>query len=129
MKKIIVWCTALIVGVGASAQNKKQDWKEMHSFHGVMSKTFHPAEEGNLAPLKENVAVLILKAKEWQSSNVPQGYNGSVTKPILGKLVKQCESVEKAVKKGKKDDDLVRLITQAHDTFHEIMEKCKGEKQ
>jgi hypothetical protein len=128
MKKLLVWCAALIIGVAASAQDKKQDWKEMHSFHGVMSKTFHPAEEGNVAPLKENATALVQKAKEWQSSTVPQGYNGSVTKPILAKLVKQCESIDKAVKKGKKDDELVKMITQAHDIFHEIMEKCKDEK-
>ena len=66
MKKLLVWCAALIIGVAASAQDKKQDWKEMHSFHGVMSKTFHPAEEGNVAPLKENATALVQKAKEWQ---------------------------------------------------------------
>lgn len=97
----------------------------MHDFHDVMGSTFHPAEEDDLQPLKENSALLVERAKAWQNSTVPEGYDGELTKPILKKLVKECEAIHKAVKAGKPDAQLKAMITEAHDTFHEIMEKCR----
>jgi hypothetical protein len=34
----------------ASAQSTFDKWPAIKEFHDVMSETFHPAEEGNLAP-------------------------------------------------------------------------------
>jgi len=103
---------------------QKAEWKEMHNFHGIMSVTFHPSEENNLQPLRDSVAVLVTKAKAWQSSTVPQGYNAAATAPILKKLVKQCQELQRAVAANKPDEALKKQIAAAHDTFHEIMEKC-----
>jgi hypothetical protein len=36
----------------ASAQSTFDKWPAIKEFHDVMSETFHPAEEGNLAPIK-----------------------------------------------------------------------------
>jgi hypothetical protein len=103
----------------------KAKWQEMYDFHEVMSTTFHPAEEGNLAPLKEKSEMLVERAKAWQKSAVPAGYNAEKTADTLKRLVKQCKVINKAVKKKKSDADLTKLITGAHDVFHEIMEKCR----
>lgn len=128
MKRFLFVLTVLLVANTGFAQQKKATWKEMHDFHGVMSKTFHPAEENNFKPLRDSAAVLATRAKAWQSSTVPEGYKADVTRPILKTLVKQCNNIQKAVKKGKSDAELKTMITQAHDTFHEIMEKCRDEK-
>lgn len=127
MKKLCVMAAALCLYIAAFSQ--QADWKEMHTFHSVMSKTFHPAEEGNVKPLKENATELVAKAKSWQLSKAPAGYNEKITSPILKKLVDQCNAIDAAVKAKKSDKELTKLITGAHDIFHEIMEKCKvGEK-
>jgi len=127
MKKLFVMAAALILSVAAFSQ--QADWKEMHAFHGVMSKTFHPAEEGNLKPVKENATELVAKAKSWQASKAPAGYDAKATAPILKQLVEKCNTIDAAVKDKKSDKELTALITGAHDIFHEIMEKCKvGEK-
>ncbi len=123
---MMILALAALITMTAVAQ-KKADWKQMHDFHGVMSKTFHPAEEGNLQPTKDSAAVLLTKAKAWQASAVPAGYNGAVVKPILKRLVAQCAAVGKAVKAKKDDETLIALMTKAHDIFHEIMEKCRNE--
>jgi hypothetical protein len=129
MKKIILAIVVVLFTTLSFAQTKA-NWKEMHDFHAVMSKTFHPAEENNMQPLKESAAELTLKAKNWQSSTVPEGYDGEIAKPILAKLVKQCAAIETAVKKKKKDAELKKMITEAHDIFHELMEKCrKGDEE
>lgn len=109
----------------AQTAKTKAPWKEMHDFHDVMSTTFHPAEEGNLAPLKEKSGLLVERAQTWKKSAVPAGYNAEKTADTLKRLVKQCKAVNKAVKKGKPDAELTASITKAHDIFHEIMEKCR----
>jgi hypothetical protein len=108
---------------------QKTEWKQMSDFHKIISKTFHSAEEGNLKPTKDSAQVLVAKAKVWQKFNVPAGYNAKVTEPILKRLVADCEALEKAVKAGKPDAELKKLISKVHDTFHEIMEKCMDEKK
>jgi hypothetical protein len=123
MKRILLATAILFTTFTGFSQ--KATWKEMTDFHGVMAKTFHPAEENNLQPVRDSASVLVSRAKSWKSSAVPQGFNGTVTKPILKKLVSQCEAINKAVKKNKPDADLKTMITKAHDIFHEIMEKCR----
>lgn len=115
---------ALVLG-GISVNAQEAKWTEMENFHSVMSVTFHPAEDNNLKPLKEKAVDLVSKAKAWQSATAPEGYNGTVTKPILKKLVKQCKLIDEAVKANKSDVELKTMITKAHDIFHEIKEKCQ----
>ncbi|MCC6461359.1 MAG: hypothetical protein IT260_12870 [Saprospiraceae bacterium] len=129
MKKFFALCALaalwLAPQTGFAQTAKKANWKEMHDFHEVMSTTFHPAEEGNLAPLREKAGLLVERAQAWKKSAVPAGYKAELTGEILKRLVKQCKTVQKAVKKGKSDAELTASITKAHDIFHEIMEKCR----
>lgn len=103
----------------------KGNWAELHAFHSVMSKTFHPAEENNLQPVKDNAADLLAKAKVWQASAIPADYNKEETTKTLTTLVAKCEELNAAVIAGKTDADLKKLITEAHDIFHQIVEKCR----
>lgn len=97
----------------------------MDDFHAIMSKTYHPAEEGKLQPVKDNINDLVKKGKAWQSSSVPAGFNEKPVKPLLNKLVAECMAIKEAVTQKKDDDTLKKMITTAHETFHEIMEKCE----
>lgn len=97
----------------------------MQAFHEVMAKTFHPAENGNLQPTKDNAGLLVAKAKAWKASKVPAGYNAKAVKPILDKLVAKCTAIQEGIAQNKSDDELKAMISEAHDTFHEIMEKCE----
>lgn len=128
LKQILILTIFPLVCQFSFAQ-KKGDWKEMQDFHAVMSKSFHPAEENNFKPLKQNAGILVIKAKAWQSSEVPDGFNSGITKPILDKLVNQTEMVQSAVQQKKGDAELKKLVTKAHDIFHEIMEKCRDVKK
>lgn len=101
------------------------DWKEMQAFHGIMAKTFHPAEEGQLKPVRDNADDLLAKAKVWKASAVPASLNKEQVTKSLENLVAKCDEIAKAVKANKSDDELKKLITQAHDVFHEVAEKCQ----
>ena len=123
MKSLFI-LIALITATSIS-YSQTPEWKEMKDFHAVMSKTFHPAEENNLQPTKDNAAELLTIAKAWQNSTAPAGYNAPIAKPLLKQLVKDCKEVKKAVAANKTDAELKQLITKAHETFHELTEKCK----
>lgn len=125
MKKLV---STLVLGVVlfavAQAQEKKQ-WKEMHDFHAVMSTTFHPAEEGNLQPIRTRSQEMVDKAMAWKNSDAPEGYDKKAVKPTLKKLVDGAKELDKMVKANATDKDLVAKLTTLHDVFHEIMEKCR----
>lgn len=109
-----------------SVYSQEARWQQMENFHAVMSVTFHSADDNNLKPLKEKSGDLVATAKAWQKGAVPAGFNASVTNPILKRLVKQCNAIKKAVAAGKTDDELKKMITDAHDIFHKIKEKCRN---
>lgn len=123
MLKLAIVLFFTIVAQFGFAQQK--EWKEMHAFHTVMSKTFHPAEEGNLQPVKNNAVLLLAKAKAWKASTPPAGYDAAVTTPILAQLTEDCTAIKNAVGNKQPNEKLKTLITQAHETFHQIMEKCR----
>ncbi len=127
MKKLFLVTFLAFLSVAIYAQHA--EWKQMTEFHSVMSKTFHPAEEGNLKPTKDNAVELVAKSKTWESSIVPLGYDAKTAKTILKKLVESCNAVEAGVRAKKTDKELVALITTAHNTFHEFTEKCKPSSQ
>lgn len=123
LRNVVLLLAAFIMSFNSFAQ-KQPEWKEMTDFHAVMSKTFHPSEDGNFAPVKQNASMLVAKAAAWQKATVPQGFNNDVTAPILARLVDACKALETAVKEKKSNDELKRYISNAHDVFHEIKEKC-----
>jgi hypothetical protein len=97
----------------------------MKEFHEVMSASFHAAEEKNFAPLKEKSGMLVERAIAWKKSPIPAGFKPELTAQVLTRLVKQCKKVDKMVKKGKSDEELMKGINAAHDVFHEIVGKCR----
>ena len=127
MKKLIpAFLLSFILFTAANAQEKK-DWKEMHDFHGVMGSTFHPAEEGNLDPIRKRSGEMVDKAVAWQSSTAPEGYDKKAVEKTLNKLVEGAKEIDKMVKARATDKELVAKLSSLHDVFHEIMEKCRKE--
>lgn len=125
MKKIMT-VLLLTVGLFATVQaQEKKSWKEMHDFHGVMGSTFHPAEEGNLQPIRTRSQEMVDKAVAWEKSDAPEGYDKKAVKSTLKKLVDGAKEIDKMVKANASDKDLVTKLTALHDVFHEIMEKCR----
>jgi hypothetical protein len=106
---------------------EKAKWKEMESFHEVMSKTFHPAEEGKLEPIRARSAEMVEKAMSWQDSAAPEGYDKNAVKEPLKNLVKGAKDINKLVKEKASDEVLKAKLSALHDVFHQIMEKCEKE--
>ncbi len=130
MKKIKI---ILIVGLlscmhfFATAQ-EKSSWKELDNFHSIMSKTFHPSEEGNLNPLKEKSDSLVILAQQWKAALIPAGYKLAETEKGIKKLTKKCVALNTAVKNHIDDAALTTMLKEAHEAFHYIVEECKDHK-
>ena len=127
MKKFKLALLSLIILVGTSyGQGKSKGWAEQKAFHSYMAATFHPTEDGNFKPLKEKADSLYMSAKAWYEAPIPADYKPEETKAALKLLVRQCGDILKLVKTGTaKDEDLKKMISEAHDTFHKIAGECK----
>ena len=128
MKRIVQLTVILLAFLPAIsfAQEKKTTWPELKKFHSFMAATFHPAEEGKFAPLKQKADSLFEAARTWQRSAIPEDFKAEETKEALKKLVIKCAAVKKAVEAKSSDEVLKKLITEAHEIFHQIVEKCHG---
>lgn len=110
----------------ASAQVK--DWKEKNEFHKVMSQTFHPAEEGNLAPIKSKIEEMQAKAVAFQKSEIPAELpNKEEIKKNLDELVNGTKVLAKEIKKNASDEVIKTQLTALHDVFHKIVGLCSAE--
>lgn len=127
MKKTIQLLVLLMVIIPAISfsQEKKAAWPAMKTFHSYMAATFHPAEEGDLQPLKSKADSLYNAAKNWQASAMPSNYKTVETTSALKNLVKQCASIKKSVAANASDKELTAMITEAHEIFHNIAGECK----
>jgi hypothetical protein len=121
--------TLLTIITAAVAQTKPAVWAEMKTFHSFMSTTFHPSEEGNLAPLKQKADSMLIAAKQWQASAIPDTYKPKETRQALKQLVKACKGIKGAVAAKATDDELKKKIAAAHDVFHTIVKECKKEEE
>jgi hypothetical protein len=127
MKKIAcLLAVAFVLNASLHAQ-EKFSWKEMGDFHTVMSETFHPSEEGKLAPIKSRIQEMVDKAVAWQKSTVPEGYDKNAVKKSLKKLVDGAKELNKLIKAKAADDVITKKLSSLHDLFHQVMEK--GEKE
>lgn len=122
--RALVFFLAMIPAMSFAQQNGKT-WAEQETFHTLMSATFHPAEEGNLQPLKEKADLLLDAAKKWQVSDIPGDYDTDKTKSELHTLVKLVNGIADAVHGHVEDTKLVALISKAHDSYHRITGECR----
>jgi hypothetical protein len=127
-KLLLLTFAALFFGSVNNVQAQtKEKWKELDTFHEVMSKTFHPAEEGKLEPIKSRSQEMLDKAITWKNSTAPAGYDQDAVKGNLKDLVKGAKKVNKLVQKNATDAEIKEELTELHDVFHQIVEKCEKE--
>lgn len=128
MKIKILAIIAFLFTAGVSAQSSMDKWPALKEFHGVMSQTFHPAEEGNLEPIKTRSEEMMNKAAALLKSDVPADFRTNAILNAAEKLQKKSKALHKMVTDKAPDADIVKALTELHDIFHEIVGLCTGEK-
>lgn len=102
------------------------DWKQQKDFHKVMSETFHPAEKGDLQPIKMRTMEMVAKAQAWKNSEIPSGIaDKKAVKKSLKLLVKDSKKLNREIAKGASDSQLTHQLTQLHDLYHTVVGLCK----
>lgn len=129
MKTKFLAIVVFFLTVNASiAQSTFDKWPAIKEFHQVMSQTFHPAEEGNLEPIKTRSEELMDKAANVLKSNIPAEF---ATSPILAsaeKLQLKSKALHKLVQAKGSDAEITKSLTELHDVFHEIVGLCSEKK-
>ena len=129
MKTKFLAIVVFFLTVNASiAQSTFDKWPAIKEFHQVMSQTFHPAEEGNLEPIKTRSEELMNKAANVLKSNIPAEF---ATAPILAsaeKLQLKSKALHKMVQAKASDAEITKSLTELHDVFHEIVGLCTEKK-
>ncbi len=109
-------------------EEEPEAWAEMDAFHEYMAGTFHPSENGDLAPLKEKARAMADAAKAWKESEIPASYQKDGVTETLEKLATESDALAVKVEGGKASDkELTADINALHERFHEIVERCYHE--
>jgi hypothetical protein len=119
----------IVVANYVSAQSTFDKWPAIKEFHEVMSQTFHPAEEGNLAPIKARSEEMMNKAAMLLKSDIPTEFRTDAILASAERLQIKSKALHKLVKSNGTDAAIVKSITDLHDTFHEIVGLCSDAKK
>jgi len=112
-----------------SAQSITDKWKQMHDYHELLSKTFHPAEEGNFNPIKNSSEDLVVLSEALDLKTMPQDLRNSKVDETIAVLKKQTKVVNDLVQRKAPDAEIMRAFENLHDVFHRIVEICQGKKE
>lgn len=119
----------IVVANSVSAQSTFDKWPAIKEFHEVMSQTFHPAEEGNLAPIKARSEEMMNKAAMLLKLDIPTEFRTNAILASAERLQLKSKALHKLVKSNGTDAEIVKSITDLHDTFHEIVGLCSDTKK
>lgn len=112
----------------ARAETKPGSWAELKAYHSVMSTTFHPAEDGNLEPIKTRSHELVTTVNAWVKSTPPADFNKPAIREKLLKLQTESVALDRLVQAKKATDaELKAALTKLHDCFHDVVGACADE--
>ena len=103
------------------------EWKELKDFHEVISKTFHPMEEGNLKPIRERSAELNSAAGKLSASKIPADLNRAEVVSAVKELNDKTKKLYQLIQAKGSDEKVKALLTSVHDSFHKIVGLCSKE--
>jgi hypothetical protein len=132
MKSIyVLGITAFIFLANCSpkATESNEGWKEMDDFHLIMAEAFHPFKDSaNLQPAKQTAEQLLLAARKWKESALPDKVDTESVKGKLAMLEKEAMEFSQIVKQSN-DSTVSKSLIKLHDLFHELQEEWYGAKE
>jgi hypothetical protein len=119
----------LLLSSSVFSQTTFDKWPTIKEFHEVMSQTFHPAEEGNLEPIKTRSEEMMLKAEAVLKTNIPEEFRTNSILASAEKLQIKSKSLHKMILAKATDEAILKSLTELHNIFHEIIGLCSEEKK
>jgi hypothetical protein len=88
----------------------------------LLSKTFHPAEEGNLNPIKVSSEDLVARAELLDIATMPQDLRAPKLDENIALLKKQTKKVSELITNKAPNAEIMRAFENLHDIFHRIIQ-------
>ena len=127
--KVLLILALIIVSNSVLAQSTFDKWPAIKEFHDLISATFHPAEEGNLAPIKARSAEMITKADALLTAPKPAEFRTTAILEASEKIKVQSISLHELIAAKGSDEAIVKALTEMHDVFHDIVGLCSESKK
>jgi hypothetical protein len=125
MKRILLVGVALIFACSVSfGEGKLANWPEMQAFHEVLAHTFHPAEEGDLAPIRKRSHELLADCKKVNASPIPVQYDNDKMRSALKRLEKESDKLNAFCVRQEQNSVIMKQLKEVHEIFHEIVGMC-----
>lgn len=129
MKNFLTLFVMLLIAVSAQSQSIFSKWPALDEYHKVMASTFHPSEDGNLAPIKSRSGELKTQAELVAKSDIPADFDSPAIRKAVKQLNKDSKALDKLVKSNKATDpQITKSLAALHDVFHDVVGLCKDEK-
>ncbi|WP_041263992.1 hypothetical protein [Bernardetia litoralis] len=130
MKHLFSSLALVFIFVAFSSFNQTDVWEELEAFHQAIALTFHPAEDGDFEPVKNDSDELVEAAQKLLTAKLPVYFEKSKNQDLkndlqttLQKLVKQSKELHTLVESKKAtDEELVTELNNLHSTYHHIEE-------
>jgi hypothetical protein len=110
-------------------ENDGDKWAEMDAFHDVMSQTLHPAEAGDLAPIRKRAAEVAQKAGAWAESQAPKIYATEGIREKVGRIAVESKALADLIERKGSDEEVKKSTTALHKLFHEVSDACRAEQE
>ena len=127
--KIVSIIIFLFIATSISAQSTIDKWVAMKDFHVILSQTFHPAEEGNIEPLKSRSEELMNKASDLLQLDIPEEFRTKEILTLSENLQVKSKTLHALVLSIAPDEEITKSITEIHTVFHQIIGLCTEEKK
>ncbi len=130
MKHLFSSLALVFVFIAFSSFVQIDVWEELEVFHQAIALTFHPAEDGDFEPVKNDSDELVEAAENLLNSKLPAYFEKNETQKFknelqntLQKLVKQSKDLHTLVQEKKMtDQQLLAQLNNLHSTYHHIEE-------
>lgn len=123
--KFIIAAVAFLAVQTISAQSVTSKWTQLHEYHELLSKTFHPAENGNFTAIKNSHDYLVQKAEALDVATMPTDLKTPVVVENVAVLKKLTKKLSELITNKAPDVEILRTFQNVHDVFHKIEKECE----
>jgi hypothetical protein len=111
MKSIqLVLFFVLAMAFNSFGQSKLAQWPELNDFYKILNVVHTPAMKNNMAPLRQNAQALLEASRKLNNSVIPVTFNATEVKPLLGKMVTQCENIVTNLQNGAPNSTYIEML-------------------
>lgn len=126
--RLLTFVLLVFASTTVLAQPSGDKWPAINALHMIIAETFHPAEDGNFAPIRTRSQELLDKSSALLKSDIPAEYRTNSILNTAEKIQLKSKAIHKLVVAKASDADLFNALTELHNYFHEIVGLCTDNK-